>query len=203
MITGIQNFITNLSDKESKFFYWTIVAVVLAVFDALFLAPILEDLKLTDEKILEQKSSTLSALRILSYKDRIVSEKESVEEYFSELKDEDVLNAEFLGFMERLATRANVNLTKSNPTIMDKERRHIRYYAELDCNGSLENMLTFMHSINTSSQLLKIISLQLTPKRGAGDEVTAAFKVVRMITNEDMVNAVVSSESPEETNESQ
>ena len=70
----IQKFISNLSGKEKKILYVTIVFVFLAFFDRLFMGPVLEKLSNIDDEISLQEESIVRDLRFLNYKDRIIKE---------------------------------------------------------------------------------------------------------------------------------
>ena len=72
----IQKFISNLSGKEKKILYVTIVFVFLAFFDRLFMGPVLEKLSNIDDEISLQEESIVRDLRFLNYKDRIIKEEE-------------------------------------------------------------------------------------------------------------------------------
>jgi len=177
----IQKFFSKLPDKEKKVFYITLLIVSLAFLDRLFLGPVLDRLQTIDEEIERQRNGIIRDLRLLSYKDHIIQEGEAYNKYFtSGMKDVDVVNAEFLQAIERLASQAKVNLVKSNPTESKKLKRYTEYYANLDLNGPLENVVTFMHMVNTSDELLKVVRFSMTPKRGA-NEVNSSMTIVRLI----------------------
>ena len=178
----IQKFISKLSDQEKKVLYITALIVLVALVDRLFLGPVFERLKTVDDDISQQKSSVSRDIRFLSYKDRILSESQAYSKYFTnKVQDDDVVNADFLSVVERLATRSNVNLVKSNPSESKKKKDFVEYYANLDCSGKLKDVISFMHQINSSDELLKIVKFNMSPKKGAEDEVTASMTVEKFV----------------------
>ena len=180
----IQKFISNLSDNEKKIFYITVVFVLLASFDRLFFGPVLGKLATIDNDISIQKQSVTRDLRFLTYKDQIKRELKAFEKYFNKgPKDDDVINADFLSVVERIATKAKVNLVKSNPSEIKHEKDFDQYYANLDCVGTLENVLTFMHEINSTEELLKVVKFNMSPKRGVENTVNVSMSVVKMAIN--------------------
>ena len=188
----IQQFISKLSSGEKKFFYITVSIVLVALFDRLFFGPALNKIDTAKDAIKYQEKGIRSDLKILLYKDRIIKENEMFGKYFTdEISDDDVLNAEFLSVIEKLATQAKVNLVKSSPSQTKKEERFVKYYADLDCSGELEDMVTFMHLINSNEELLKIVKFKIIPKRGQDNNINVSMSVVKMIIgqrNQDILN---------------
>jgi len=183
----IQKFVTKLSEKEKKIFYVTIIFVSFALLDRLFLGPVLDRLSVIETEIEAQENSIQRDLRFLAYEGKITQESKAFSKYFTDtIQDDDVVNAAFLSTVEKLATQSNVNLIKSNPSESKKEKKYIKYYANLDCVGDLENVITFMHLINSTEDLLRVVTLNMTPKRGEGDEVNASMTVVKLVVNPDI-----------------
>ena len=184
----LQSFVAKLSDKEKKIFYITIAFVLLALFDRLFLGPVLDKIDMIDQDIAQQEVIIKSDLKIISSKDKIINESKSFSKYFVKtVKDDDVINAEFLSTIERIATSSKVTLVKSNPSETKKHKDYIEYFASLDCSGKLEDMVTFMHKINATDDLLKVAKLNLSPKRGALNEVNASMTIGKLIISQDAV----------------
>ncbi len=178
-----------MSTKEKKIFYIASAFVLLAFVDRLLLGPFINKISLLNDKIKIKKDSVKRDLRILSYKDRILSEKEVFSEYFTEnVPDEDVISAEFLSVVERLATETKVSLVKSNPSETITQKKFIEFYADLDCSGEFKDVISFMHAINSTDELLKVVTFTMTPKRGAESKVNSSMKIVKLIISEDMAN---------------
>lgn len=162
----------------------TVLFVLLACFDRLFLGPVLGKLSTIDNEISIQEQSVVRDLRFLTYKDKIVRELKTFEKYIHKgQKDDDVINADFLSVVERLATKTKVNLVKSNPSEIKHEKDLDKYYANLDCVGTLEDVLTFMHEINSTEELLKVVKFNMSPKRGVENTVNVSMSVVKVAIN--------------------
>ena len=188
----IQNFISKLNEKQRKIFYVAAAVVSLALVDRLFFGPILDKINFLNEEIALQKESISRDLKFLGYNDRILKNSQVFSKYFSQVsKDEDVVNAEFLSLIERLASQAKVNLVKSNPAEGKKEKNYSEYAANLDCSGQLKDVISFMHFINSSEELLKITRFNMSPKRGVDGEVNASMTVAKMIVNPDSVENII------------
>ena len=179
----IHKFVSGLSEKERKVFYICVLVVSLALFDRLFIGPVLTQLQRLDLEIEKQKVDILRDRRFLAYQDRINKESEAFGRYFTaSVPDDDVVNAQFLSLIEKLATLGKVSLVKSNPSHTNKQEMFNEYYASLDFNGKLEDVISFMHTINTTEELLKVTKFNMSPRRGGGEnEVKVSMTVVKLI----------------------
>jgi len=178
----IQKFISKLSKQEKKFLYVTVGIVFIALFERLFVGPVTNSLKNLDVSIENQKVNIVRDLRMLSYEDQIFKNHESFSKYFMhEFKGDSDINAEFLRSIEKLATQSNIKLVKSNASESKKEEKYNEYYAKLDCTGLFRDIITFINAVNTSDDLLKVVSLDMTPKRGESNAMTAAMTIVKMV----------------------
>lgn len=178
-------FVSNMNEKERRIFYIAAALVTLALLDRLFLGPILNHLESLDEQIEQQKISIERDRRILAYKDKIERETEAFSEYFTQrVPDDDVVNAEFLSNIEKMATRSEVNLVKSNPSHLEKSDQVNRYFASVDCEGAFEDVLSFMHTVNSSENLLRVVEFNMTPRRGGeAGEVKASMSIVKLVVH--------------------
>ena len=195
-MTLLHNFISKLSEKEKKVFYIAVLIVTGAVLDRVFLGPVLDKLKGIDEKIKEQENSINRDNRFLSYKDKIVKESQVFDKFITQnVADDDVVNATFLSTIEKLATQSKVNLIKSTPSEAKKEKKYLQYYANLDCIGALSDVVSFMHVINSSDDLLNVVKFNMTPKRGTLDEVNVSMSIMKLIITPDALNEQIASKT--------
>ena len=178
----IQKFISKLSDKDKKILNVIVAIVVITLLDALFLRPAFNQLNVIDREILRQKSSIKGDLKILSYKDRIQKKNEAFSKYIKQkVQDDDVVNRNFLSMLEKLATQSKVSLVKSNMSEKKERKKYIEYYANLDCTGDLKDIFTFMHMINVTEGLLKVVKVNMVPKRGTANEVNVSMRIEKLI----------------------
>ena len=164
-------------------FYAAVIFVILALADRLLLGPFLSKKEDIENKIAQQKMTVTNDLKFLSHKNKIEKQDKDLRKYYVEkVTDEHVINAEFLSLVEKLATQSQVVLVKSNPSESKKEKDHIKYFANLDCVGELENVIGFMHAINSTDELLKIDRFSLAPKKGGTpNEVNASMTIVKLV----------------------
>lgn len=181
------NKITERFSKSSKIekILWGVAVIFVgaALLDRLFISPVFQKFQTIREEIKRQKTNMVRDTRFLSYRDKIVKESQIFSRYYTnEIQDDDVINAEFLSSVERLASRSNVNLVKSSPTEIKKTRQYLLYYSNLDCTGNLEDVIGFMYKINTTNDLLKIVKFNMSPQRGStAADVNASMTIVKLI----------------------
>lgn len=178
----IQNFISKLSPQERKIFYIAACFIILALVDRIFFGPLTSKLKSLDEDIEQEKNVIKRDLRFLMYKDKILKENEELSIYYSKApKTEEEIIADFLKAVEILATEAKINLIKVSPSETKPKKGYVEYYADLECDGPLENVAKFIHSIDSSKDLLKIVKMDLAPKKASANEISAVMSVVKFV----------------------
>jgi hypothetical protein len=178
----IHQFMSKRSDSEKKLVYITIFVVFVSAVFCLLIFPGWDKVSVTDNDIAKKEKIIKADLRIINDKDNITARSEAFNKFIvDKLEPNDVVNRGFLSAIERLASQSKVTLTKSNPTDIKTYKRYVEYYANLDCTGELENVITFMHAINSSDDLLKIVRFDLLPKKGTDNEVTASMSVVKLV----------------------
>lgn len=178
----IQNFISKLSPQEKKIFYIACVMITVALMDRIFIGPAMSKIKSYEEEIDKQKGVIQSDLRLLSYRDRILKEEKTFRPYYmmKEQTGEEIL-ASFLKKIEVLASEAKINLIKVNPGETKEKKSHLEYYANIDCEGKLEDVAKFMYAIDTSPDLLKIVKLTVGAKKAGSEEIAASMTVMKVI----------------------
>ena len=180
----IAKFVQKLSEGERRVFYIAALFVTFALLDRLFISPILGHIERLDSEIEAEKIGIMRDQRFLAHKQRIENEAREFNRYFTEIvPDDDVVNADFLKQIEMLATQTKVSLVKSNPSHVDREVKNIEYFANVDCTGTLENVIAFMHRINSAETLLKITKFNMTPRRGVENEVKISMTIVKLIVH--------------------
>ncbi|MDE2028176.1 MAG: type 4a pilus biogenesis protein PilO [Candidatus Omnitrophica bacterium] len=177
----INKFIAGLNDNQKKLLVFTVVIVIVALFDRLLIGPTMSRLSSIDEDIAKQEDVIKQDLRFLGYKDRIKQETKEIAPYLTAVKlgDNETIAA-FLNKIQTLAGASKVNLSKINPSAGQQEAQYWKYQADLECTGNLSDVITFMHAINSDKELMKVDKFSLTGKKDSGD-VKASMTVERIV----------------------
>lgn len=179
---GLPDIYNKLSDQEKKIFYVTLGFMSLMVFDLLFLQPATNKIKNLDHDIAQAKSDIKRDVRFLSYQQKIVKEDELYKFYQpDDKKSEEEVIAAFLKTIENLGREAEVVVGKLNPGEAVPKKGYIQYFANVECNGKLENIIKFVHKIDTTTNLLKVVKMNVIAKKTSADEVTVTMKICKLI----------------------
>ena len=149
--TLIQKFISGLTDNQKKLLAIALVIVALLPYlIASLIGPTMSRLSAIDGDIVKEESSIKQDLHFLGYKQRILKESEELQPYFTDkVASDDEMIAAFLKQLENLAATAKINIIKVTPSPGVRIKTYLKYEADLDCNGKLADVITFMHLVNT------------------------------------------------------
>ena len=182
MFAVIQKFYSNLAPKEKKLFYIAGGIVVLLLFDALFIRPVISKLNIIRDEISEKENSIKKDLRLLAYSDRILRERAVFKRYqTTQVQTSEEIIAGFLKTIEMLAKKSSINLIKLNPAESKQKIGYVNYYANLECDGKLEDVIKFIHMIDSTENLLKVVQMNIAAAKASADSVSAAMTVSKIV----------------------
>ncbi|MCA9401500.1 MAG: type 4a pilus biogenesis protein PilO [Candidatus Omnitrophica bacterium] len=191
----IQEFYSKLSSRGKIIFYITCVVVFAMLIDRIFYGPISSKTGQIQEEIKNQKISISHDKRILSYKSQIIKQAEVFDAYFTKtLKDDDEITRELLSVIEEVARSSEVSLIQNNAANVVKHKDYIEYYANVESVGPLEKIITFLHKINTTEDLIKVVNFNFSPKRGTDSDVAIVMKVKKMVITPDQIHEIASAQ---------
>ena len=158
------------------------VIVVAALFDRLLIAPTMSRLASIDEDIAKEEATIKQDMRFLGYKDRISQEAQEIDPYLTKTvsTDEEMIAA-FLKKIESLANQSKVTLIKINPAPGEQTQQYWKYQADLECSGQLADVISFMHLVNTATDLLKVVKFNFTSKKSDTDEIKATMTIEKIV----------------------
>ena len=97
--------------------------------------------------------------------------------------DEEMIAA-FLKKIENLAILSKVTLIKVNPAPGEQDAQYWKYQADLECSGNLADVVSFMHLINSATDLMKIDKYNFSAKKSDTDEIKATMTVEKIVVTE-------------------
>ena len=178
----IQKFFSGLSDNGKKLMTVALIVAAAALFDRLLIGPTMSRIASIDQEIAREESVLKQDMRFLKHKDKIFKESKAVEPYITtKIPTEEEIIAGFLKKVEMLANKANVTLIKVTPSAGQIQDDHMRYSADLECAGLLADTLTFMHLVNSSQDLMKVVKFNLGSKKADSDDIKATMTVSMII----------------------
>ena len=184
----IQKFISKLSQNEKKILVLAGIVLFMVFLDRFFFGPALENLKSIEEDIRDKENSLKRYLRFLSYKDQISKERDMLEKYYAKKQlNSGEIKEIFLNKVEMLAHQANISSIRVTPSEGEKKKDYTEYFANLECLGKFKDILTFMHAIDSSEELMKIVKFSMNAKKAGSDELTVSMTVSKIIVESETI----------------
>jgi Tfp pilus assembly protein PilO len=163
-IEALSNFLAKMSKREKTVMYVTVFVISMTLLDLLVIAPIFQKMASLDADIKEKEASIKRNMRILSQKDKIVSESAKYTAFLSEARPEEEEMTIILKEIEDLANKCSVYLIDMKPGGTKKAGSSKKYVINLTCEAQMEQLTEFMYEIESSEHLLMIEKYQISPK---------------------------------------
>lgn len=181
----ITKFIAGLNENQKKLLVIAVVIVVAALFDRLLIGPTMSRLSSIEEDITKEEATIKQDIRFLGYKDRIAQESQEIDPYLTKnvMTDEE-MTAAFLKKIENLAAQTKVTLSKVNPAPSEQDAEYWKYQVDIECTGQLGDVITFMHAINSDTDLMKVLKFNFNGKKSDTDEIKATMTVENIIVTD-------------------
>lgn len=151
-------FISKLSQRERMYFYITAVIITLFLVDRFIFGMMLGQIGQLDERISALKSDLDDDKKIISLRDNIGKENELYGKY---LVKEESPDRELPKIINTLTIQSKLVNAELKP-IVSKDTS--RYLVELNAEGTMKDVVTFMYNLNTVQSLLKVEKIDLSPK---------------------------------------
>ena len=118
----------------------------------------------------------------MGYKDRIYQEAQQIDPYLTKTvsTDEEMIAA-FLKKIESLANQSKVTLIKINPAAGEQTQQFWKYQADLECSGQLADVVSFMHLVDTATDLMKVVKFNFASKKSDTDEIKATMTIEKIV----------------------
>lgn len=189
----IQQFISKLSQKEKKILVLAVVIFLLAILDRIFFGPALANLKSLEDEIRYKESSLKRDLRFLSYRDQILKEKDTLKRFYTkkQLTPGEIKEA-FLNKIESLANQADLSSIRVSPTEGESKKGYTEYSASFECVGKLKDVLRFVHEVDSSNDLMKVVQFNIGGKKSSAEEVNASMTISTIIVALDPQDEITS-----------
>ncbi|MBU1084360.1 MAG: type 4a pilus biogenesis protein PilO [Candidatus Omnitrophota bacterium] len=180
----INKFLSKLAPRERTILIGTVLVISVMFLDRMILGPIFSRIRVLGEKIQEKEGEINTGIRILANDERVKQELGIYGKYsLKALPSEDEL-ADLLGEIENLAQGAQVYLIDSSPAGTRNEGMFKKYIVKIDCEGHMEEIVEFMHSIESSRKLINIESLRIRPKEKGSDMMNCNLSIAKTVVLE-------------------
>lgn len=159
------------------------VAGVLLVLGGIGLGPVRSRLQSLDETISAQEKTLARNLRILAPVPRkaVESEYQQYGAMIQKKGSSEEENSQMLAELDRLAGQSKLTLLATKPQKTKADPDFETYGVEIEIEAEMPAIMTFMHGIETSSQLLRIDRLVIDSKGGGEAVVKGSFSVSKIV----------------------
>ena len=89
--------------------------------------------------------------------------------------------AKILGEIEALARKSSVYLVDMKPRKPREVEFYKEYTVEIEAEGYMESLMSFIYQVNTSSQLLRIETLRLNLTKGGSNVLSASMLITKVL----------------------
>lgn len=157
-------FLAKMSKREKMIFYAASFFISLTILDRLIISPISDKIRMLDKEIKDKQSAVRKNLRILSYKSRIMEDKNKYQGYLHSVKSDEEEMTQVLKEIESLSEAAEIYLIDMKPANVQEMGTSKKFSVNLNCEAQMEQLVNFMYSVENSKRLLTIEKFQLAPK---------------------------------------
>lgn len=182
MIEQFEAFFTKLSKNEKVLFVVAFVGLVIVIMDTLVLGPILSQIKVLDVEIVTKSEMIKRDLRLLTFKDGILTQYADYISYMDsgEKSAEEIISS-LLKKIETIAIEKSVGI--SNQQVGEASQGSIfqEYKTSLQGEGTLLNVLGFMHALEQSDYLFRVTKYNLAPKSKGADVIKFTMDMGRVL----------------------
>jgi Tfp pilus assembly protein PilO len=174
-------FFSKMSKKE-KTGVIAAAVIILAVFiDRTVISPVGTKLRRMDQEISSSEKKLSHDLRNIHNKELIESEYRKYRNFVKKSSASDEENvSNILAEIEGLARASGVNLVDIKPQASKQVDFYREYAAEVTVEGQMEQVVTFLHKLNSSPQLLRAIKIRLGMKQKDASLVKASMLVTNI-----------------------
>ena len=179
---------SKLNPQSRILFIAAAVFVALALMDRLMIGPFTSQMKYMEEESKAQKENIKRSKRVISFREGILEEYSKYSTYLDtgEMTQEEIIAA-LLKKIETLAGQQSVTVTNVRPgDVADKSNFRI-YKTNIDCEGKLVNILSFVNLMEQSDYLFQVERYTMSPKSKGSEITKCTFDIARiLITSENI-----------------
>jgi Tfp pilus assembly protein PilO len=170
-----------LSKKEKLGLSLAFAVMGIALFDRLIISPIRGRFKRIDQAIKINEKQLAHDLRNVHQKDQIEERFEKYVEYVERSGSDEEEVAKILGEIESMARQSKVYLANMKPQTPKEIDFYKEYAVEIEAEGNLSSLVTFLHQVNTSTQLLRVEKLRLNSTKKGEKTLKASMRIMRVL----------------------
>jgi Tfp pilus assembly protein PilO len=143
--------------------------------------PVFSKISSLDKDIRAKETQIKNDLRLLAYKDRILSAKTKYASFLSMAQSEEEETASLLKEIEGMADKSSVYLIDMKPGGLKEAGGAKKYLVNLNCEAQVEQIIDFMYNVENSKKLLSVEKFQMTPKSKESSVARCSMTIAKII----------------------
>ena len=157
-------------------------AFLLAVFlDNVVIKPVNVGIKVLNAEIKTGEARLSRYLRNLSCKDEVLKEYQKYAKYVKKGGSDEEETAKILGEIETLARKSNLTLADMKPRMPRAIGFYKEYTVEIEVEGGMKSLVSFLYQLNNSTQLLRAEKVHLYPKKKDSPVIKGLILVTKIL----------------------
>ena len=154
-----------LSKRERAILAGTAMILSFFLTDKLIVGPTFRDMMSLDQRVRDEEAAIKKSLHVLLRKEQIGAEGKQFASFSVDAKknSEEEMTA-LLKEIEAIADKASVSLLYVRPGNITEESGIRKFYATLECEAEMEQVASFLHHLENSTDLLQVDKYELQPK---------------------------------------
>ena len=179
---NIEEIFSKLNTQSRILFIVAVVFVAFALMDRLMVGPFTSQMKYREAENKAQTESIKRSKRIISFRDGILEEYSKYSTYLDtgEMTQEEIISA-LLKKIETLAGQQSVTVTNVRPGDVEDKSNFRIYKTSIDCEGKLENILSFVNLMEQSDYLFQVERYTMSPKSKGSEITKCSFDIARIL----------------------
>ena len=170
-----------LSKKEKIGLSVAFTFLALAFLDRLLISPVRTKFNALNQQIRIGEKQLGGDMRNINQKKSIGEEYEQYFPYIRRSGSDEEEVAKILGEIEALARKSSVYLVDMKPRKPREVEFYKEYTVEIEAEGYMESLMSFIYQLNTSSQLLRVETLRLNLTKGDSNVLSASMLITKVL----------------------
>ncbi len=170
-----------LSKKEKIGLSIAFVFLAVAFLDRFLISPVRTKFNALNQQIRTSEKQLGSDMRNINQREFISEEYEQYLPYVRRSGSDEEEVAKILGEIESLARKSSVYLVDMKPRKPREVEFYKEYTVEIEAEGRMESLMSFIYQLNTSSQLLRVETLRLNLTKGDSNVLSASMLITKVL----------------------
>jgi len=171
-----------LTKREKIILYVTLSVVVLVVVDQVVVRSVMHTLSSVDKQIAEIEGEIQTGIGLLGQKDRMMKEVDFYASYAAPGDNQEDGTLVLLKEIQEAASKSSVNLVYVKPGRAEQEGSVSVFNAIFESEGSMEQLIRFLYTIENSKNLLRVEKYTVQPvsKQSSAAKCSATVSMTRI-----------------------